>query len=179
MASRRGKTHTSPWRRTKAAARDEARGSDSTRPRKAKSAARKRADKTPPAGVAPKRIATPASRKTKTATRKHISSKDLSYCQTSGWEFADVVDGLAIYDSAFKTVHYLNHTAAAVFLLCKDPVGVDVMEAVLREEFQLKTAPSRELHDVLDQMVKAGLLRQLTQRQPSRSKEKKTSRSKK
>ena len=81
------------------------------------------------------------------------------YLQSAGWEIVDVVDGIALYDDKFKTVHYLNHTAAMVFLLCKRPVGLDVLSAVFQEEFSLKTAPKAELRKLLGEMQKTGLLR--------------------
>lgn len=82
------------------------------------------------------------------------------YVQGEGWEVVDVVDGIAVYDEKFKTVHYLNHTAAVVFLLCKSPVGFDVLSAVFQEEFELKTAPKAQLRKLLGEMQQTGLIRE-------------------
>jgi hypothetical protein len=81
------------------------------------------------------------------------------YIQNKGWDVIDVADGIAVYDDKFGTVHYLNHTAAVVFLLCKQPVGLDVLCTVFQEEFGLKTAPKAELRKIIAEMQKTGLLR--------------------
>jgi len=80
------------------------------------------------------------------------------YRQVAGWEVVDVADGIAVHDGAFKSVHYLNHTAAIVFILCKQPIGLNVLCAVFREEFGLKAAPRAELKKIIAQMEGAGLL---------------------
>lgn len=118
------------------------------------------------------------------AKTKHPPSKSglavkssAQYVQGEGWEVVDVVDGIAVYDKEFKTVHYLNHTAAMVFLLCKRPVGFDVLSAVFQEEFELKTAPKAQLRKLVDEMQQTGLLReagpedvQATRARPARKK---------
>ena len=91
-------------------------------------------------------------------TKRQRSVHATHFQQTQGWEVVDVVDGIAIYDDGFKSVHYLNHTAAIVFLLCKTPATMDMMCSVICEEFKLRTRPVKELKAILDQMIKAGLL---------------------
>jgi hypothetical protein len=93
------------------------------------------------------------------ARSKAPVSRTVLYCQSDGWDVIDVANGIAVHDSAFKSVHYLNHTAAIVFLLCKQPIGLDVLCAVFREEFGLKTAPKAEIRKIIAQMEVSGLLR--------------------
>lgn len=84
--------------------------------------------------------------------------RTVQYRQAGGWEVIDVADGIAVHDGAFNSVHYLNHTAAIVFLLCAEPIGFDVLCTVFREEFGLKTAPRAELRKIIAQMEASGLL---------------------
>jgi hypothetical protein len=80
------------------------------------------------------------------------------YCQRAGWDVIDVADGIAVHDAAFKTVHYLNHSAAVVFLLCKEPMSLAVIAAIFREEFELDKEPLTELRRILAAMKTTGLI---------------------
>jgi hypothetical protein len=132
------------------------------------SAARSAKDKRKTAGAAPPGKtaapgATVATKKKPAKVNRPRAAKParngtVRYQQSDGWEVIDVADGIAVHDGAFKTVHYLNHTAAIVFLLCKQPLDLDVLCAVFREEFGLKRAPKTEIRGILAQMETSGLL---------------------
>lgn len=94
-------------------------------------------------------------------------ARAVQFQQCEGWEMIDVADGIAVHDGAFKCVHHLNHTAAIVFILCKQPISLNVLCSVFREEFGLKAAPKAELREIISQMEKTKLLRPV---QPGRAK---------
>jgi hypothetical protein len=79
--------------------------------------------------------------------------------QVGGWTVVDVADGIAVHDSHFKGVHYLNHTAAAIYLLCKEPIGLSVVSTILREEFGLDRDPASEIERTVAEMMRIGLIR--------------------
>jgi hypothetical protein len=92
------------------------------------------------------------------ASRNRDAPAAVRFRQVPGWLATEVTDGLALHDQDFKSVHYLNHTAAIVFHLCADGIGLDVLSAVVREEFGLGGDPSAELLEVIGEMVSNGLL---------------------
>ena len=84
--------------------------------------------------------------------------------QVDGWNVVDVADGIAVHDSSFTGVHYLNHTAAAMYLLCKEPISLLVMSTILREEFGLDRDPGSEIEKTVEEMIRIGLIRKAGRR---------------
>lgn len=84
--------------------------------------------------------------------------------QVEGWTVVDVTDGIAVHDSKFSGVHYLNHTAAAMYLLCSEPISLPVMSTILREEFGLSRDPESEIMNTIEQMIRIGLIRKAAAR---------------
>ncbi len=84
--------------------------------------------------------------------------------QVEGWAVVDVVDGIAVHDPHFKRVHYLNHTGAAIYLLCKEPISLSVIITILREEFGLDRDPGSEIQRTVEDMMRIGLIRRAGKR---------------
>lgn len=100
------------------------------------------------------KVRQPGSKKVATTTK--VTTPLLM--QAVGWHVMDVEDGIALHNSQFKSVHYLNHTAAAIYLLCKEHIDVTSLATILREEFGLKRSPEPEVQRIVDAMVQQGLL---------------------
>jgi hypothetical protein len=77
-----------------------------------------------------------------------------------GWSVEDVSDGIAVHDSTFSSVHHLNNTAAAIYLLCRDTISLSVILTILREEVGIIPDSNGEIVSVIEGMVRIGLLRQ-------------------
>lgn len=120
----------------------------------AKKAAKKTAKK-----VEAKKAARPSDAGARSAGGEGKSAA-VVYEQVKGWNVVDVTDGIAVHDSQFSGVHYLNHTAAAIYLLCSEPISVQMMSTIMREEFGLTRDPESEVTTTLEQMIRIGLIRQ-------------------
>ena len=94
-------------------------------------------------------------------SKRRRPARSVFYQQSDGWTTIDVQDGVAVHDSQFAKVHYLNHTAAAVFLLCKEPISVELISTIMREEFKLKASPKKSVQSVNGEMLKSGLLTEI------------------
>jgi hypothetical protein len=74
-------------------------------------------------------------------------------------EMHETEDGLIVYQESTDRVHYLNHTAAAVFELCDGRRSVEDIAEELRSLFALEEAPVAETEACLAGLVKEGVLR--------------------
>ena len=81
--------------------------------------------------------------------------------QTPGLKIVEVSDGIAVHDSEFTTVHYLNHTAAAIFLLCGDPITPEKIWTVMKEEFDLNAGQQAEIKQAIADMKAAGIIQEV------------------
>lgn len=96
----------------------------------------------------------------KRATASSRSGKGGAYIEQAGeWQVIDVHDGVALHDPALKTVHYLNHIAAAVFLLSKQPIAISTVSAIIQEQYELDASPEAAIRKTVKEMIRAGLLR--------------------
>lgn len=84
--------------------------------------------------------------------------------QVPEWNVVDVAEGIAVHDSRFTRVHYLNHTAAAIYLLCKEPISFSTINTILREEFGLKRDPKTDILSTIEEMIRIGLIRNTSMR---------------
>jgi hypothetical protein len=109
------------------------------------------------AKIPPKSTTKRAVRRSRTATLSDVSGATFLQ-QVPGWIAVDVEDGIAVYASDFKTVHYFNHTAAAIFYLCKEPVSIGILSRIMQEEFNLKTSPEQAIHNTVQEMLRKGLV---------------------
>lgn len=101
---------------------------------------------------------TPRPRKSVSASSR--SGKSGPYLEQAGeWQVIDTHDGVALHDPAFKTVHYLNHIAAAVFLLSKQPIAIATVSAIIQEQYELDASPEAAIRKTVNEMIRAGLLR--------------------
>lgn len=74
-------------------------------------------------------------------------------------EVHETEDGLIVYQGSTDRVHYLNHTAAAVFELCDGRRSVEDIAEELRTLFGLEEAPVAETEECVAGLVKEGVLR--------------------
>ena len=81
----------------------------------------------------------------------------LAYKQSAEARTVDVPEGLVVYVKE-TDLHYLNHTAAAVFLCCATPLTEQQIAQILYEEFGLAEPPLAEVRTCLSELVKAEVL---------------------
>ena len=78
--------------------------------------------------------------------------------QVDGLDLTPVDDGFIIYEKEGDRVHYLNHTAALVLLLCNGKTSVEEMIGMVQRQFELDEAPDHEVRDILVQFKDEGLI---------------------
>ena len=76
----------------------------------------------------------------------------------AGLDVNEVPDGLVIYDGDRDRVHYLNHTAALVFLLCTGDNSEDAIADHVGTAWGLDGPPGAETRTCLDDLRREGLL---------------------
>jgi len=70
---------------------------------------------------------------------------------------------MAVHDEMFHKVHYLNHIAAAIFLLFKEPMSIETVITIVMEEYALESNPSTAMQSAIEEMLQAGLLRKVNE----------------
>lgn len=78
--------------------------------------------------------------------------------QVEGLDLTPVDDGFIIYQKEGDRVHYLNHTAALVIMLCDGNTSVEEMIGLVQRHFKMDEAPEREVRDILVQFLDEGLV---------------------
>jgi hypothetical protein len=78
--------------------------------------------------------------------------------QVDGLDLTPVDDGFIIYETARDRVHYLNHTAALVLILCDGRNSEDEIRALLQRRFQLPAPPDQDVAQILAQFLDEGLV---------------------
>jgi hypothetical protein len=78
--------------------------------------------------------------------------------QIDGLDLTPVDDGFIIYDPAKDRVHYLNHAAALVLILCDGRNSEDDIRALLQRRFQLPASPDQDVAQILAQFLDEGLV---------------------
>lgn len=87
-----------------------------------------------------------------------MSSGDWRPSPVDDVEVNEVADGLVIYRPASGDVHYLNNTAAAVFVLCTGERSVGDIIDGLTESFALEHAPAGDVVRCIDRLIDGGLV---------------------
>jgi hypothetical protein len=76
-----------------------------------------------------------------------------------GLDVNEVKDGLIVYDPARDRVHYLNATAAIVFVLCDGTLDEPGIAGELAEAYGLDRPVADEVRECLEGLRTEGLLR--------------------
>jgi Coenzyme PQQ synthesis protein D (PqqD) len=71
----------------------------------------------------------------------------------------EVEDGLVIYDLATERVHYLNETAAIVFVLCTGTHDEEKIAELVGAAWKLEAPPREAVEACLGQLRGEGLIR--------------------
>lgn len=79
--------------------------------------------------------------------------------RVDGLEVNEVSDGYIVYQPEQDRVHYLNHTAALVFELCNGENAAAEIPELLREAYDLGSAPAAEVKDCLERFRNEGIIR--------------------
>ena len=75
-----------------------------------------------------------------------------------GLNVNEVKDGLIVYDPSRDRVHYLNATAAILFVLCDGTRSPDDLAAELQDAFSLAAPATAEVAEGLGNLDREGLL---------------------
>jgi len=67
-------------------------------------------------------------------------------------------DAFMVYRNGNDRVHYLNHTAVLVLELSTGENDAEQMAAVLQGLYQLDSPPTREVQDIIANMMDEGLV---------------------
>ena len=76
-----------------------------------------------------------------------------------GLDVNEVKDGLIVYVPDRDRVHYLNGTAAVVFLFCDGTNDADDIAGLVAKAYGLDEAPSDEVAECVAQLRNEGLVR--------------------
>lgn len=89
--------------------------------------------------------------------RNHRPTSSVTFQQARGAKTVEVPQGLVVYLKESE-LHYLNPTAATVFLLCATPLTESQVAAVLHEEYALNDPPIEEVRRCLAELVEAKVI---------------------
>ncbi len=87
-----------------------------------------------------------------------MSTETQDLIQATGLDVHETDDGLVVYDADRDRVHYLNETAAAIFVLAEPGTTVDSLAAELASLWGLDDAPTEEVGRGVAQLLAEGLL---------------------
>ena len=79
------------------------------------------------------------------------------YRQAQDVKSIEVPQGLVVYLKE-TDLHYLNPTAATIFLLCAVPLTDSQIATILREEYALNEVPMDEVKSCLAELVEAKII---------------------
>lgn len=86
-------------------------------------------------------------------------SKKISYFKmTAGVKLVEVPEGLVAFAQGSAEVHYLNHVAAIVLILCDGSISTDDIVKIIKEEFNLNSNPKEEVRRCLVELSGLGLI---------------------
>ncbi len=68
--------------------------------------------------------------------------------------------GLVVNDYGRDKVHYLNHTAGLVLMLCNGKNSIQTIVSLLQKQFGISEPPEEEVRDIIEDFIKEGLARQ-------------------
>lgn len=78
--------------------------------------------------------------------------------QVSALSMTTVDDGLVVKDHNLNRVHYLNHTAGFVLMLCDGKKSIPKIEKLLRIQFKLGETSENEVADIITQFLNEKLI---------------------
>ena len=64
--------------------------------------------------------------------------------QTDALNMSTVDEGLVVKDHARNRVHYLNHTAGFVLMMCDGKKSVPTIASLVRSQFELEESPKKK-----------------------------------
>ena len=70
-----------------------------------------------------------------------------------------VEDGLVVKNHTSNRVHYLNHTAGFVLMLCDGKKPIHKIASLVRSQFELEESPKEEISDIVEQFLKEKLVK--------------------
>ena len=88
-----------------------------------------------------------------------MSTETQPLSQTEGLDVHETEDGLVVYDAGRDRVHYLNETAAAIFVLAEPGVTVAGLAEALASLWGLDERPTDEVERCVAQLLDEGVLR--------------------
>lgn len=78
--------------------------------------------------------------------------------QIEGLDIAPADDGFIIYLEDSDRVHYLNHIAGIILLLCNGQNQRDEIASLLQRQFNLPDPPQSDVSALLTQLLDEGLV---------------------
>lgn len=79
------------------------------------------------------------------------------FVAVGNFEFSQVPDGFVIYDEKNEKVHYLNPSAAVIYMLCDGNRTADEIISFLKDAYDLSEADV-EFGNFFNDLEKAGLV---------------------
>jgi hypothetical protein len=73
-------------------------------------------------------------------------------------DVANAAQGLVVTDPRSARVHYLNHTAGLVLLLCNGRNSVEQIVDLMQKQFGLDEPPDDDVRDAIDEFIDEGLV---------------------
>ena len=78
--------------------------------------------------------------------------------QAEGLDVHETDDGLVVYQADTDRVHYLNPTAAALFVLAAEPVTATDLASGLAQLWELDEPPVDDVEQCIAQLLDEGVL---------------------
>ena len=78
--------------------------------------------------------------------------------QADALNMTTVEDGLVVKDHTWNRVHYLNHTAGFVLMLCDGKKSIRTIASLLRSQFELDESPEKEVEEMIEQFLEEKLV---------------------
>ena len=73
-------------------------------------------------------------------------------------------DGLVVKDSRLDRIHYLNHTAGLILVLCDGKKSVREIASLLQSQFGKKETAEAEVADIIEQFIEENLVKIITEK---------------
>lgn len=102
---------------------------------------------------------TPSKLNPRAAPRSARPASEVRLVQGEGWTAVEVPDGIALHDPGFRYVHYLNATAAVIYLLCERPAAPKEIVNAVVALFKLESAAEPEIQDFIGNLRDLGILK--------------------
>lgn len=80
------------------------------------------------------------------------------YKQVQGLTLIEVPEGIVAHRNTLQEVHYLNHVAAMVLIMCDGKIPIDAICQIIKEEYHLKNTPVEDLEGCVRSLVELGLI---------------------